>query len=430
MVSPKKDDRDQMRKNELRQISPRFVGRWEIQSSELWSEDLLHELGAAHMELKSNGTGHIKFLQVVASLDCRSNEIGGTDSIEFSWQGKDAGREACGRGQLVIEGAELRGQFFFHQGDDSAFVARRAPIEPKCANSPAETIFSELAEIPKKVNPERDLDFLEALLVRDPKTRKPVWEAYFPFVGPLYESGGVMVLSTAQNLSGDVNRPTWPLITGLPNSPHYRLYRCGNETLQRIHKVDEVNYQDIEIAPWKDGVLPALVGLAMRESGLGEFSDLNEICRRVAISNFFKHSLTTNKGNDLNPLSADLADPIRSQFHSATAKLYVNPEIQALKPKLLIVFKDLVGLLKPMAPEARVIGVNDPSWMKQGMGGVASPPNGSWYRRVSSATIPPDVETLISTYISQMATVYKSKSEAVRIYLLYYWLEMTSSGTS
>ena len=36
-----------------------------------------------------------------------------------------------GRGWAVVEGDKLHGMIFFHQGDGSSFVAKRAPKRPR-----------------------------------------------------------------------------------------------------------------------------------------------------------------------------------------------------------------------------------------------------------------------------------------------------------
>ena len=47
---------------------------------------------------------------------------------QFSWHGEDGadGTPLTGRGWGKMKDAELHGEFFIHQGDDSEFVATRA----------------------------------------------------------------------------------------------------------------------------------------------------------------------------------------------------------------------------------------------------------------------------------------------------------------
>ena len=43
-----------------------------------------------------------------------------------AWDGNDEMDPAQGRGWAVVKGDELHGMIFFHGGDDSEFVAKRA----------------------------------------------------------------------------------------------------------------------------------------------------------------------------------------------------------------------------------------------------------------------------------------------------------------
>jgi hypothetical protein len=64
-------------------------------------------------------------IAIEAGLDYRVVVRDGLPGIEFSFHGFDEGDEVIGRGWAVMEGEQLRGRLFFHQGDDSAFVAER-----------------------------------------------------------------------------------------------------------------------------------------------------------------------------------------------------------------------------------------------------------------------------------------------------------------
>jgi hypothetical protein len=55
-------------------------------------------------------------------------ERNGKPAVEFSWEGMDEMDPCTGRGWAVLEGEELHGMIFFHQGDESSFVAKRVPV--------------------------------------------------------------------------------------------------------------------------------------------------------------------------------------------------------------------------------------------------------------------------------------------------------------
>ncbi len=42
-----------------------------------------------------------------------------------AWEGHDEEDHAFGRGWAVLDGVELTGMIFFHQGDESGFAAQR-----------------------------------------------------------------------------------------------------------------------------------------------------------------------------------------------------------------------------------------------------------------------------------------------------------------
>ena len=46
--------------------------------------------------------------------------------MEWTWDGTDEMDPAQGRGWAVAKGDERHGMIYFHQGDDSEFVATRA----------------------------------------------------------------------------------------------------------------------------------------------------------------------------------------------------------------------------------------------------------------------------------------------------------------
>lgn len=59
-------------------------------------------------------------------MDCRLTQRNGEPAIEWTWEGNDEMTPANGRGWAVMKGAELHGMIFFHQGDESEFVAKKS----------------------------------------------------------------------------------------------------------------------------------------------------------------------------------------------------------------------------------------------------------------------------------------------------------------
>ena len=93
--------------------------------TELWDLDDLDLVTPATLALNLNHQGHIAFIGVEGELDYRVLVRDGLPAIEFSFEGFDEGHEVMGRGWAVLDGDRLRGRLFFHQGDDSSFIAER-----------------------------------------------------------------------------------------------------------------------------------------------------------------------------------------------------------------------------------------------------------------------------------------------------------------
>lgn len=101
----------------------KFAGKWLITETEVWDEDALDLVVSAHLTIETDGLGRFQMIDVQGGLDCRFDG----DRVEFSWIGDDDGSDASGRGWAEIaKDGTLRGRLYFHQGDDSAFVARRS----------------------------------------------------------------------------------------------------------------------------------------------------------------------------------------------------------------------------------------------------------------------------------------------------------------
>ncbi|TRZ52633.1 hypothetical protein D4S03_03150 [bacterium] len=111
-----------------------FLGNWRIIETELWEREDLNMVAPATLSLNPKGVGQIAFIAIEAQLDYRVVMRDGLPGVEFSFQGFDEGDEVTGRGWAILQGEQLRGRLFFHQGDDSSFVARREPYRKSPAN--------------------------------------------------------------------------------------------------------------------------------------------------------------------------------------------------------------------------------------------------------------------------------------------------------
>lgn len=73
----------------------KIEGRWRIIEMELWDRDAIDLVGPGFIEIRSDGTGSLRFIAVEGWMDIREVDAG-VPSIEFSWEGNDEGDAASG----------------------------------------------------------------------------------------------------------------------------------------------------------------------------------------------------------------------------------------------------------------------------------------------------------------------------------------------
>jgi len=103
-----------------------FEGRWNIVSMTEWDKDYINAEVQAFIEFDAETSGEFQFGYVQGEMDCRLTTRDGEPAIEWTWEGNDENDPVQGRGWAVIKNDELHGMIFFHEGDDSGFVATRA----------------------------------------------------------------------------------------------------------------------------------------------------------------------------------------------------------------------------------------------------------------------------------------------------------------
>jgi len=102
-----------------------FTGSWHIVSMSDCDKEYLNEEEEAFIEFDERGGGSFHFGYVQGQMDCRLTKRDGEPAVEFSWDGNDEMESAQGRGSAILQGIELHGTIFFHEGDDSDFVAKK-----------------------------------------------------------------------------------------------------------------------------------------------------------------------------------------------------------------------------------------------------------------------------------------------------------------
>jgi hypothetical protein len=113
-----------------KQESP-FTGRWHIVSMDEWDVDDTEEEEPAFIEFGANQMGEFQVGLTSGNIDYRSAERGGQPAVEWTWEGMDEMEPCTGRGWAIRDGDELHGRIFFHQGDESDFVAKRAKAQKR-----------------------------------------------------------------------------------------------------------------------------------------------------------------------------------------------------------------------------------------------------------------------------------------------------------
>lgn len=113
-----------MAKSKPKTSSP-FMGHWRIISISAWEQDFIDEAEEGYVEFGDKDQGEFHFGYVHGQMDCRFATRDGEPAVEWTWDGNDEMDPAQGRGWAIIKGDELHGMIFFHQGDDSEFVAKK-----------------------------------------------------------------------------------------------------------------------------------------------------------------------------------------------------------------------------------------------------------------------------------------------------------------
>lgn len=107
-----------------------FAGRWRIILMSAWDEEFIDEEEEGYFEFDLKGNGEFHFGYVHGQMDCRLTTRDGVPAVEWTWDGNDEMDAVQGRGWGIVKGDELHGMIFFHQGDDSEFVAKKKDQAP------------------------------------------------------------------------------------------------------------------------------------------------------------------------------------------------------------------------------------------------------------------------------------------------------------
>jgi hypothetical protein len=98
-----------------------FSGVWRIVHTALWDADMRDLVVPAQITFVDDGLGSFQIAVIKASIDCQFED----DVVQFSWNGHDHGRPACGRGEATIKNGTLYCKLHIHAGGETWFMARR-----------------------------------------------------------------------------------------------------------------------------------------------------------------------------------------------------------------------------------------------------------------------------------------------------------------
>ena len=104
-----------------------FTGVWYIYEMEMWDEDYFNMEVQAYIKIKSNNCGDFQFGLVSGDIGGKIVSYPDGNRFEFTFEGEDECDPVSGFGWIKQKEKDIvEGEFRFHLGDDSTFLARRA----------------------------------------------------------------------------------------------------------------------------------------------------------------------------------------------------------------------------------------------------------------------------------------------------------------
>jgi hypothetical protein len=106
-------------------MSNPYLGTWRIIEMEQWDQDYIDLVVPGYFAFREDNLGEFQFGTVHGEIDYRVEPYQGTERLEFSWEGEDEMDPVSGRGWAIIEDGQPQGRLYFHEGDESGFVAAK-----------------------------------------------------------------------------------------------------------------------------------------------------------------------------------------------------------------------------------------------------------------------------------------------------------------
>lgn len=104
-----------------------FVGVWHIYEMEMWDEDYFNMEVQAYIKINPNNIGDFQFGLVSCGLHGKSVDYADQKRFEFTFEGNDECEPTNGSGWIMLKEKDIiKGEFRFHLGDSSTFLAKKA----------------------------------------------------------------------------------------------------------------------------------------------------------------------------------------------------------------------------------------------------------------------------------------------------------------
>jgi hypothetical protein len=103
-------------------------GRYEIIEMEQWNKEVVDPTESAYITIQGK-RGNLHIISVDGQMEIKKSK----DRYLFTWDGSNKCDPASGYGNFTCSGNTLTGRIYLHDGDDSSFVAVKAPQLNKSA---------------------------------------------------------------------------------------------------------------------------------------------------------------------------------------------------------------------------------------------------------------------------------------------------------
>ncbi len=121
-----------MSKRQVLLMKKDLIGRWRLTWMSNWDNEFMDAESPAFIEFKPDGRGEFHFGYVHCGIDWRPEQRQSRPGCAFTFDGSDEMDPTRGRGWAVVQDdGTLKGHLYFHQGDDSGFLAERQPLRLK-----------------------------------------------------------------------------------------------------------------------------------------------------------------------------------------------------------------------------------------------------------------------------------------------------------